>query len=157
MIVCYDGSREAIEALAYTARLLPGARVIVLTVWKPISEVLLAVSLGPAPLISDPAEADDRQRRAAEQLAQDGTKRAARAGLKAEPVAVRGEDAVWEAIVEVADEHDASLVVCGSHGHILLDRVPIALLQHAHRPVLVVPSPQAQEPKRAKKLRTVAT
>jgi len=49
----------------------------------------------------------------------------------------------WKGIVEVAEEHDGSLVVLGAHrrsglaGH-LLGSVTTAVLAHSARPVLVV-------------------
>jgi nucleotide-binding universal stress UspA family protein len=163
VIVCYDGSPEARQAVRFAADLVPGAHAIVLTIWKPISEALLAVSLGPAPLISDPVDADERQRRAADELARDGARRASEAGLRAEPIAVQAKDAISDAIIETANEHDARLIVCGAQERAtsletaVLARVPIALLLRADRPVLVVPAAtKAQAPRRVRKLRTAA-
>src|SRR4051794_23859694 len=103
VIVCYDGSEAAEHGLAAAAELLRGAHAIVLTVWKPILETILAVSLGPAPAISDPAELDERQRRAADDLARSGARRAEAAGLRAEPLAVRAGGPIWEAIAKTAE------------------------------------------------------
>ena len=52
----------------------------------------------------------------------------------------------WGAIVEVADELDASLVVCGTRGlsgvrGLVLGSVSSTVLHHARRPVLVAPAP----------------
>jgi nucleotide-binding universal stress UspA family protein len=52
----------------------------------------------------------------------------------------------WAAIVEVADELDASLVVCGTRGlggvrSLVLGSVSSAVLHRARRPVLVAPEP----------------
>jgi nucleotide-binding universal stress UspA family protein len=51
-------------------------------------------------------------------------------------------DPVWQRIVEVADEHDASIVVMGSHGRtgisrVLLGSVASAAASHTARPVLI--------------------
>ncbi|MEA2253564.1 MAG: hypothetical protein QOJ82_408 [Solirubrobacteraceae bacterium] len=147
VIVGYDGSDDAERAVAATAALFPGARAVVVTVWRPILEAILAVSLGPAPVISDPADADERQRRAAEDLARQGARRATAAGLRAEPVAVRGKGPIWEVIEEVARDHDAAVITCGrgkeSTRLELLGSVAAGLVAHASRPVLVVPSPEA--------------
>jgi nucleotide-binding universal stress UspA family protein len=162
LVLCYDGSREAKDALGFAARRLPRAHALVVTVWKPISEALMAVSLGPAPLISDPTDADDRQRRAAEELAREGARRASDAGLRAEPLVVRAKDTIWEAIVKVAQDRDAELIVCGAQERAtsvetaVLSRLPIALLLHADRPVLVVPAPASQASRRPRKLRAAA-
>jgi nucleotide-binding universal stress UspA family protein len=147
VVVGYDGSDAAIRAIRHVAGLLPGVPAVVVTAWRPISEVILAVSLGPAPLISDPAEADERQHDAAATLARDGARHAAEAGLRAEPLAVRADGPIWEALDDVARERDARLVAVGSHGRaavesMVLSRVSVGLVHHASRPVLVVPSPQ---------------
>jgi nucleotide-binding universal stress UspA family protein len=52
----------------------------------------------------------------------------------------------WAAIVDVADELDASLIVCGTRGlgrvrGLVLGSVSSAVLHHARRPVLVAPEP----------------
>jgi nucleotide-binding universal stress UspA family protein len=147
VIISYDGSKAADAALATAADLLPGAPALVVTVWKPILEAILAVSLGPAPLISDPVDADERQRRAAETLAKAGARRAAEAGLEAEPLAVKAEGAIWEAIEEIAEGRDARLIVCGAGRagltSTLLDTLPTALIHRSSRPVLVAPSTEA--------------
>jgi nucleotide-binding universal stress UspA family protein len=127
-------------------------------VWKPILEAILAVTLGPAPPISDPADADERQRRAAVTIAQDGARLAAEAGMKAEPMPVKATGAIWETIEEVAREKDARLVVCGAGRagvkSALLDTVPTALVHRGSRPALVVPSAEAASERQAGKTRS---
>jgi nucleotide-binding universal stress UspA family protein len=156
VIVCYDESKGAIAAIQVVAELLPGASVVVLTVWKPILDAILAVSLGPAPPITDLADVDERQRRAAVVVANDGAKLAEEAGLKAEPLAVKGSGGLWETIEQVADERDARLVACGASRagvkSALLDMVPTALIHRASRPVLVVPSRDAAAERRREAL-----
>lgn len=152
VLICYDGSDPAEAALATVAALLPRAQVLVVVVWKPIREAILAVSLGPAPPISDAADVDERQRRAAEQFAKDGARRATEAGLQAKPLTLKAEGAVWEGIAELADERDAQLIVCGASRagvkSALLDTVPTALIHRASRPVLVAPSARASAARR---------
>jgi nucleotide-binding universal stress UspA family protein len=147
VIICYDGSKQAIAALDTAARLLPGAPAVVVTVWKPILQAILAVSLGPAPQIADPVDADESQRRAAISFARDGARRASKAGMQAEPLAVRATGAIWEAIEDVAHDRHARLIVCGTSRSgvksALLDSVPAALVYRASRPVMVVPSAEA--------------
>lgn len=146
-ILCYDGSTHAAEAITVAGALMPGTPSIVLTVWTPIREAILAVSLGPAPAISDPVDADARQRRTAEDLAREGARRATEAGLRAEPLTARATERVWETIENVARERRSRLLVCGTRrtGVIggRIDSVATALVNHARRPVMVVPSAAA--------------
>jgi nucleotide-binding universal stress UspA family protein len=152
VIICYDGSKAAESALRNVADLLPGARALVVVVWKPILEAILAVSFGPAPPIADPVEADERQARAAATLADQGSRRAAEAGLEPEPLAVQAEGAIWETIAELAEDRDARLIVCGAGraglSSTLLDALPTALIHRASRPVFVVPSTDASTERR---------
>jgi nucleotide-binding universal stress UspA family protein len=151
LVICYDGSPDAAEAIDYVGRLLPGTPAVVVTVWKPIIEELLA---GPAeaPPISDPVEANERQRRAAAELVRDGARRAEAAGLKAEPLVVMAEGALWEAVEDVAYERRARLVVCGTSRSGLKSALPGnlagVLVQRCSRPVLVVPSAKAAAERR---------
>jgi nucleotide-binding universal stress UspA family protein len=151
-ILCYDGSQHAAEAIAVAGSLMPAAPAIVLTVWTPIRDAILAVSLGPTPAISDPADADARQRRAAENVAREGARRAKEAGLRAEPLTAKATERMWETIEEVAEERRARLIVCGTRrsGVIsgLLDSVATALVNRASRPVMVVPSVHAAAERR---------
>jgi nucleotide-binding universal stress UspA family protein len=147
VLICYDGSKHAAHALEFAAALLSGAEALVVTAWTPILQAVMAVTLGPAPPISDPVDADARQRRTAEEFARDGARRATQAGLRAEPLAVRAGGRVWEAIERVARERRARLIVCGTRRSgtmsAVVDSVPGALLHRATRPVLAVPSPDA--------------
>jgi nucleotide-binding universal stress UspA family protein len=151
VIICYDGSPEAADAIAYAADLVPGARAIVITAWKPIIEELLA---GPpeTPPISDPVDANERQHRNAVGLARDGARRASAAGLAAEPLVVKAPNAVWEAVEEAAAEVHARLIVCGTSRSGMKSARPgtlaSALVQHSSRPVLVVPSAKAAAERR---------
>jgi nucleotide-binding universal stress UspA family protein len=147
VLICYDGSKHAAQAIDFAGSLLPGASVLVVTAWTPILQAVTAVTLGPAPAISDPVEADARQRRTAEELAQDGARRAERAGMRAEGIAVRADGRIWEAIERTARQRRARMIVCGtrSSGRVsaVVDTVSGALVHRAARPVLVVPSSQA--------------
>jgi nucleotide-binding universal stress UspA family protein len=147
VVICYDGSKHAAQAIDFAASLLPGATALVVTAWTPILQAVMAVTLGPAPPISDPVDADERQRRTAEQLAHDGARRATQAGMKAEAVAVRASGRIWEAIEKTARERNGRMIVCGTRKSgtmsAVVDTVSSALVHHAARPVLVVPSSQA--------------
>jgi nucleotide-binding universal stress UspA family protein len=151
MLICYDASPEAADAVTYVGDLLPGARAVVVTIWKAIIEELLA---GPpdAPPVADPVEANERQHQAALVIAEQGARLASKAGLHAEASVVRATDSIWEAVVEAAEKFDARLIACGTSRSGVAAALPgnlaSALVQHASRAVLVVPSAKAAAERR---------
>ncbi|MFL5840688.1 MAG: universal stress protein [Thermoleophilaceae bacterium] len=146
LLICYDASPEAGDAVAYVAGLLPGTRAVVVTVWKAIIEELLA---GPpdAPPVADPVEANERQHQAALVIAEQGARLASKAGLRAEASVIKATDSIWEAIEEAAEKFDARLIACGTRRTGVAVTLPgnlaSALIQHSSRAVLVVPSAKA--------------
>jgi nucleotide-binding universal stress UspA family protein len=136
VILAYDGSELAKTAIAEAARQLePGREAIALTVWQPVNVGFRTT----APLH---AQAADEVQRAARQIAEEGAELAEAAGLQARGLAVEGTP-TWKTIVEAADQHDASLIVLGSHGHsglagALLGSVATAVAHHSQRAVLIV-------------------
>lgn len=147
VLICYDGSPSARRALTVAASTLDGAPAVLLNVWNPPQRVL-ADSFGLAESDAGPSYAELEQltaQRAAEILA-DGERRAASVDF---PVTSRQEPnrgSIWQTILEIADEVDATLIVAGTHGSTavqsgLLGSVSNALVHHAHRPVLLVPTP----------------
>jgi nucleotide-binding universal stress UspA family protein len=150
VIICHDGSSEATAAVEYAATLLPHARAVIVTLWRPLAEE----SLAPAgrPPASDPAESEDAPRRAARQIAAEAARRATAAGLDAEPVALEARGPMWQAIELFADERDALLVVCATKRSGVRSTLPghlaHTLVLHVSRPVLVVPSVKAAAERR---------
>jgi nucleotide-binding universal stress UspA family protein len=81
-------------------------------------------------------------RDAAQRTAADGASLANAAGFKARGLEVETAP-TWKGIVHAADEHDASLIVLGSHGRtglagVLLGSVAEAVAAHSQRSVLIV-------------------
>ena len=150
VVLCYDGSPAAVEALEYTAAVLPSAEVVVLAVWRDVTEE--RASSGTAPPAGDPAAANKVARRAAKEAAREGAERAEALGLTAEGLAVKTEGSIWRAIEEVAEERDALLIACGTSRSgiktVLPGDLANALVQHASRPVFVVPTPKAAAERR---------
>jgi nucleotide-binding universal stress UspA family protein len=147
VLICYDGSPSARRALSVAASTLDGAPAVLLNIWNPPQRVL-ADSFGLAESDAGPGYGELEQlsvQRAAEILA-DGERRAASIDF---PVTSRQEPnrgSIWQTILEIADEVDATLIVAGTHGSTavqsgLLGSVSNALVHHAHRPVLLVPTP----------------
>jgi nucleotide-binding universal stress UspA family protein len=137
IVFAYDGSELAKLAIEEAGRqLTPGRDALVVCVWQPFD-----VGFVPASgLRFDAAQARD-VKKAAEETAADGASLAQDAGFKAQSVAVEGAPS-WKAIVEVADERDASMIVLGSHGRtgladVLLGSVAGAVAAHSRRTVLI--------------------
>ena len=79
---------------------------------------------------------------AAQRTAADGASLAEAAGFSARGLEIEAAP-TWKGIVHAADEHDASLIVLGSHGRtglagVLLGSVAEAVAAHSRRSVLIV-------------------
>jgi nucleotide-binding universal stress UspA family protein len=82
-------------------------------------------------------------RERAQELTSQALERALGAGVEVETALV--EDRPSSALVSLADEHDARMIVVGSYGErplkgVILGSTPYKLLYMADRPVLVVPA-----------------
>jgi nucleotide-binding universal stress UspA family protein len=138
IVFAYDGSDLAKAAITEAGRQLRTDRqAIVLTVWQPYNVGFVS----PRELKMD-AAAVDEVRAAAEETAAQGAAVARAAGFEATGMAREGAP-TWKGIVDVADEHDSSLIVLGSHGRsrlaeVLIGSVAEAVGAHSRRPVLVV-------------------
>jgi nucleotide-binding universal stress UspA family protein len=153
ILLSYDGSDDAQAAIDTTARLMPGAQATVLTVWETFVDAMtrgggLGMGFGAYVGFDDAdVEANDQTNRdAALAQAAEGAKRATAAGLVATPRCETRHDTVATTVLAVAAEVEADLVVLGTRGRtgvtsLLLGSVSHAVLQHADRAVLVVPSP----------------
>ena len=139
VVFAYDGSGLAKHAIDEAGTLLgPATRdALVLTVWRPFD-------LGFVPVTQLPFDAEQIAdvRRAAEETAEAGAALAHAAGFEAAGIAVEGAPA-WKVIAATADEHDACLIVFGSHGRTgigsaLLGSVAGSVAAHSRRSVLVV-------------------
>jgi nucleotide-binding universal stress UspA family protein len=146
-LICYDGSPSAQRALSVAASALDAAPAVLLHVWNPPQRVLadsFGVSADHTALNTQKLE-DFVQRRAAEVVA-DGEALAGRLGFSVTSRQEVNRSSVWQTILDVANEVDATLIVTGTHGNTavqsgLLGSVSNALVHHARRPVLLVPTP----------------
>jgi nucleotide-binding universal stress UspA family protein len=147
-IFCYDGSDASGRALAVAAELLtPRAQAVVLTVWQPLTARLTESGGFGVFALEDEEEIDGQERAAALQAAEEGARRATELGYSATARIEEAPTGVWRTIVDVADELDASLIVCGTRGRgsvrsALLGSVSHDVLAHAGRPVLIAPAPR---------------
>jgi nucleotide-binding universal stress UspA family protein len=143
ILICYDGSTDAKEAIAHGARMLQGQRATVLTVWSPFDAAALGLSGG----VEDMQASDEAGRMHAEQQAEAGARLAIELGFDAEPRTVDRRTTIPDAILGEADALDATAILMGSRGltrlrSLLLGSVSHAVIQHADRTVIVVPSPE---------------
>jgi nucleotide-binding universal stress UspA family protein len=144
LLIGYDGSERAAEAVLAAGRMFPGARAIVLSVahdpWD------LEPPPRTTPTLAGPLVATERRNglSTARAIAQRGCDIAAAAGLDAEPVPLAGGRPAIQ-ICRAARRHDVAAIVCGTHGHsehrrAVTGSTAAAVIHHADRPVLVVPS-----------------
>jgi len=148
ILLCYDGSDDAKAAIGEASKLLRGQKATVLTVWQPFAEVLASTTLGwgIAPGVLDIDQTDEASREAAHRLAAEGAELARQAGFDAESRESTQLNTIANAILDEAEELEATAIVMGSRGltgikSLLLGSVSHAVLQRADRTVIVVPSP----------------
>jgi nucleotide-binding universal stress UspA family protein len=154
IVIAYDGSTAARDAVAQTQALFASHPVIVLTVWEPgLAEFMLApdpTGMGTTMLPYDPTvmrEAERASEDHAKEIAADGQRLAHSLGLNAESLAVRDSPADTAAvIVATAEQHSAAAIVIGSRGlsglrSKLLGSTSSAVLRKSSCPVLIVRHP----------------
>lgn len=127
--------------------MLTSRSAVVLTVWQPLTARLSETGGFGVFALEQESELDEQERDAARDAAEDGARRAREIGLEADPRVEQAEGPVWQSIVDVANEIDAGLIVCGTRGRgtirtVLLGSTSHAVLQHAGRPVLISPEPR---------------
>ena len=81
-------------------------------------------------------------KQAAEQTAAEGAELAQAAGFNARSASAEAAP-TWKGIISVADEHESSLIVLGSHGRtglagVLIGSVAEAVAAHSRRSVLII-------------------
>lgn len=146
VLLCYDASPDAAEAIERAGELLGGGQAVVLNVWLPPSALMLAgrIVADDHPLAPAIKEFDAAAGSEAERVAAEGVEIAAKAGFHATPATERAGRGIWRAIIKVADERDARAVIVGSHGRsaaasAVLGSVSHGVVNHCQRPVLVAP------------------
>lgn len=148
ILICYDGSPDSQAAIARAGELLAGQPATVLTVWEPFIDVIVRMGTG---LVYwdgvDLGQIDAESERAARDHAEDGAEQARRSGLHPQARTRSRGATIADTILSEADQMDADAIVLGTRGltgakSLLLGSVSHAVLQHADRPVFVVPSPE---------------
>jgi nucleotide-binding universal stress UspA family protein len=138
VLFAYDGSDLAQLAIEDAGNLLgPGRTAVVLCVWQPAD-----VGFVPVDDTHFDAQNATEVQEAAERTAAHGASLAETAGFQSQSIAFKAAP-TWKGILKVAEEHNASLIVLGSHrrsglaGH-LLGSVAAAVVSHSATSVLVV-------------------
>jgi nucleotide-binding universal stress UspA family protein len=142
LLLCFDGSAEAADAIRAAGALLPGHDALVLTVATPARHEL------PFDPIGDLAgrmshlyrDWDEAANEIAHAEAQRGCGIAREAGLDAHTLVASGKPV--PTILRVAEEHDAEVIVLGAAHHGAagaLGSVSLGVTHRARRPVLVIP------------------
>jgi nucleotide-binding universal stress UspA family protein len=150
ILLCYDGSADAQAAIDRSASLMPGSDATVLVIWETLLETMTrngSMGMGLGMLgIGEETGTNAAVRTGALDLATKGALRATAAGLAAQPrIADRVGD-IAETILAAACDLQVDAIVLGTRGlggmkSLMLGSVSHAVLHHADRPVLIVPSP----------------
>src|SRR3954453_9298139 len=137
-LFCFDGSEGSLAALrAASLRLRPG-RAVVLTVWETVALRVARRAFAGGMTVANEDELDALEGEAARSAAPEGPRHARQHRWDPEPRLARAATTEWQAIVDVADEIDAGLIVCGTRGlgglrGLVLGRVSHPVVQHAGR------------------------
>jgi nucleotide-binding universal stress UspA family protein len=144
VLLCYDGSEGAREAIAVAGQLLASREALVLNVVESLAPAVFygvegdatSPPEGEVPLHLDSVEA-------ARRLVSEGVEAARAAGLDATPLVDVTPGAAALRIAKIADEYEASAIVVGARGlsklkSIVLGSVSHEVVQYSKRPVLVV-------------------
>jgi nucleotide-binding universal stress UspA family protein len=148
VLVAYDGSPAARQAVLDAADLLGRSQMLVVTVWEeglgfPAPTPAEGLTMAPRVEPEMALEVDHRVHAIADQVAEEGAALATSLGLEAQPLAVPAHGGIAATILTTAHEHHAAAIVVGSRGLSgLLARLEGSttkhLLKHADCPVLVV-------------------
>lgn len=149
IVIAYDGSPDAKAAIEFAAAFVRDEPATVVTVWESFGDVIARTGggFGVAPEAFEFQAIDAANQRAARERAEEGAQQAIRGGLDAQARCRMQESTVAAAIIAEAEDLEARAIVVGTRGltgikSLMLGSVSHAILHHAARPVLVVPSPE---------------
>jgi nucleotide-binding universal stress UspA family protein len=147
VLLCFDGSENAIAAIAKAGVMLAPRSAVVLTVWEPVRswepyDPATVVSAPLSRLASSSLGIDEAVRDLARERMEHGIELAKHAGFQAEGRLEEGKP--WRTICQTAEALATEPIVVGARGRgpvesALLGSVSSAVVFHAKRPVLVVP------------------
>jgi nucleotide-binding universal stress UspA family protein len=150
VVIAYDGSPAARQAIVDSAKILRSRQVLVVTVWEeglayaaPATPVDAGMTLSPPVDPEAALELDRAVHEDAERVAHEGAALARSLGLDAEPIALPDERNVARTLLGLVRERNAVAIVTGSRGLTgirarLEGSTSKSLLKHASCPVIVV-------------------
>ena len=145
VLFCYDGSKGSRAAMVAAAELVAHpAPAVVLTIWQPAAVLLTRAGGFGGGYLNDEGKVDGEQAQLAGDAAEEGVARARDHGYDASSRVEEATEGAGRRIIEIADELDARLIVCGRRGlgavaSALLGSVSHVVLAQAGRPVLIAP------------------
>lgn len=146
VLIGFDGSSSATHAIEATARLMPGARVVVAHVWHPYGRRAPGALPGVlGHVVAAGARKEDVESAAeSEAIAGRGAELASSLGLTAEAQSVSSDRNAGPALMQLAGEVGAEVIVIGPRGlstvaAALRDGTSQHLAMRSSVPVLVVP------------------
>lgn len=148
ILIAFDGSAAARQAVTDTAWFAKPRRALVLTVWEsalayemvsPSPDVTMMPAVSPSSVVDIDQELGNR----AERIAGEGAELARSLGLDAEPLAIVAGGDVVDTIIDVARDRGAAAIVVGSRGlnglrARLEGSTSKGVVKHASCPVLIV-------------------
>ena len=150
MLIAYDGSDAAKQAVSAAAELFGGRAAYVVTIWEPGLAYAMSdldptgPELSPVPMdIGGTQDLEEELQVHARRTAAEGAELARSAGLDCDALVVADRVSVAEALVEVAEKQSVAAIVIGSRGLTglrarLEGSTSSAVLKHAKCPVVVV-------------------
>jgi nucleotide-binding universal stress UspA family protein len=145
VLFCFDGSDGSRAAMRAAVDLVERpVEAVVLTVWETIATRLALAGSFVAGDTTLSGDVDAREETYAKSVAEEGALRATEHGYQASAMARESYDGFAKAILDVADEVSARLIVCGQRGRgvlrsTLLGSVSHTLAAHTRRPILIAP------------------
>jgi nucleotide-binding universal stress UspA family protein len=147
IVIGYDGSDHAKEAVREAGRLFPGRRAVLINAFPSAASTVAAAAIGvPAATLGAAIDGlDEAAREGAQGRVDEGVGLARDAGLEPEGRIEMVDGPDWAAIERTAEETDAAAVIVGTRGlstfkQVLLGSTSDGLVRHSSRPVVVVPS-----------------
>ncbi len=156
ILIAYDGSPDAQTAIDRAGQLLSNEDATILAVWERFIDVVTRAGGGIGVGEVDYEALDRGYENEARQRAEQGVERARQAGLNAQALVRAREQTVASTILAEADDLGVDAIVLGTRGltglkSLLLGSVSHAVVQHAHVPVMVVPSPETASERAARR------